>query len=895
MLTLIKNKILLKSNQYALLVFVVGSILVGLSYQQALKSEKNRVYEQYQQRAEVHAKDIEAEFKRSFFQVASVANLFSSSSWVSFTEFSEFVSRVFPDFPPERRISTIYRFPVKDSHLLISKIRKNPEPEYNNFNIFDFTPPNKISEASAVDNYYNVIGYTYPTMKNPHFIGRAISKKSPIGPLVFPAVENKVPLISTFSSAIKGVTREPFILYMHPILTHSGKNSDQTTVTGLILSNQLISAFFNQSSLNIAAGNFSYVIVDKSNNAYHFPSKKLTRYGSNNGDKKKALKQVDFRYTINAGNNHFNLIIIPEDQQLTQIDSLLFELLVAGLTLVCALTFITQSMLSQQRYLTEEVARKTSAINKQTRQLKVQNHQLVTAVKAAEASANAKSEFLANMSHEIRTPLNGVIGLTELIKQTQLDDQQREYINKLAFSGKHLLSVINDILDFSKIEAGQIVLENAAFSIHSIIDNLNTSFEQVTLDKGIAFHILFEGTCHPDLMGDAFRINQVLINLCSNAIKFTETGSVTVIISMEKTNNGNEIYNLQFQIIDTGIGISEENINHLFNKFSQADTSTTRKYGGTGLGLSISQKLCHLMGGEITVTSEQGKGSHFTAIMQINLNSAILIENSHPNSIDSKVNILVVDDNPIALKIITNYLQRISVNTIAALTAKEGLLALKNEKNNIQIVISDWTMPEIDGAKFIQKIATLELLTPPKIIIMSAYETLTIENAKAALPIETVLQKPCLTETLYQAIINCLHNKPIKKASTPTEKTLNNIKILVAEDNKINQLVINKVLKSEGAIVTTVNNGKEAVDKVNSANTFDIILMDIHMPEMDGIEATKLIRAHKNSKIAQLPIVALTANVMAKDVAHYLEIGMNAHESKPINLESLLKTLAPFI
>lgn len=885
----IKSLIFSNTQYYPWIVLTIGMLCSIFMYQSAVTKEKDVTLDKYQNRAKIYAKDIEAEFTRSFFQVSSVANLFASSSWVNSVEFSAFVTRVFHDIPEGRRISTILRIPKEKIASFTTKLREDPNPQYTDFNIFDFTAPNQLSPATPVDGYYSILSYTFPEYKKQSFLGRNIVRTSPVGPVVFAVLESQKPVISDFSKPIQGITTEPFLLYVHPILSKKTGNLDTVQTKGLIVSSQYISSLFTSNVTDKEAENFNFLLKDKHNNFYQYPQKQLV----NPADI--SLPTISFTFPIQLVNNSFELIITPIDQNLDNPDSLLFALFVAGILLTLTLTFITYSLLSIHSNLTKEVARKTSELVKQKNQLISKNQQLAIAVEEAKVSENAKTEFLANMSHEIRTPLNGVIGLTGLLKQTKLDNLQQEYLGKLTFSGKHLLTVINDILDFSKIDSGNITLEQKAFSIYGVIDNLKVSFDEQAKAKRINFNIKIEGEFYPDLIGDVFRINQVLINLCGNALKFTETGGVDVVISMNKMEDTDREVEIQFKVTDTGVGMEDTDLKHLFSKFSQADNSTTRKYGGTGLGLAISQKLCHTMGGDIKVTSRKDVGSTFTASMHLRLNKNVLTTIGKQDYIPGNVDILIVDDNPIALEVLSDFFIKIGVRPIAVLTAEEGLLALQNKNYDIKVLVTDWTMPIMDGASFLKAVKKLELLAPPKIIIISAYETSIIENSKAQLNVDYVLSKPCPSDKLYETIQLCIQQPQVLKPAVQQDVNLTNVQVLVVEDNEINQVVISHLLEEKGAKVTIAHHGKEAVDLLNQPNDFHIILMDIHMPEMDGIQATKIIRAHDNPKISQLPIIALSANVLEKDVTSYLAVGMNAHSGKPVDIDALLATMAPFI
>ncbi len=859
---------------------MAGFFLSLSFYQWGIENEKSQTHLKYQQRAEVHAKDIEAEFKRSFYQVSSIANLFSSSSWITHLEFTDFISRVYSSFPESQRLGALLRFSPQEKDNIVQRLRENSGEHFKNFTVHDFIKGKKVFPATLIDGHYLVLAYSYPN-NLPEVAGRNFNKNSPIGPFVYDVVNSNRSRVSDLMAPIKNIREEPFLIFAFPIIKKDMSGKDK--VVGLVISTQLISEIFRHNIIEQESGLFDYLIVDAQQNQYRYPKNILT---SKLDYQENQINDALFTFPIQIVDSEFTLVITPKNLDLLSEGSLVTELMLAGLLLSILLSYITYTIFSQQQVLEKQVKLKTSALKHQKEQLEAQNVDLENAVQEANAAVQVKADFLANMSHEIRTPLNGVIGLTDILKDTELDAYQLEYVEKLRFSGKHLLLVINDILDFSKIESGSITLEHHPFSIYSIVDYLKMSFDDLAAEKGIEFKINTENIIQSDLLGDIHRINQILLNLCSNAIKFTEKGTVTVNILMKKAVHSahSNDYLVQFEVTDTGIGMSQFGLSKLFMPFSQADTSTTRKYGGTGLGLTISRRLCDIMGGKISVSSKEGQGSTFTANVLLKLNDQIMIEDETNHQFDSPFEILVVDDNPIALKVFTKLLSSMNLKPIVASSGADALAKLKVSGQNIEVILLDWTMPEMDGEALIGQLKQLGLAKMPQLIVITAYDRDIIRKRQASLGIHAILQKPCTSSKLYDVIKDSLTHPSLPEE---TPESLAGVKVLVVEDNKINQLVINKLLSNEGAISTIVSNGKEAIDALHQYHDFSIVLMDIQMPEMDGIEATKIIRRSPHKSIADVPIIALTANVMEENIETYLAIGMNDHAGKPIVIESL--------
>mgnify|MGYP005627441661 CR=1 FL=1 len=526
---------------------------------------------------------------------------------------------------------------------------------------------------------------------------------------------------------------------------------------------------------------------------------------------------------------------------------------------------------------------------------------LVVAREQAEEASASKSQFLANMSHEIRTPMNAIIGMAHLALRTALDTKQRDYINKIQGSGQHLLGIINDILDFSKIEAGKLDIENVDFSLDQVMDNVAALIGPKASDKGIELLFDVESDIPRDLRGDPLRLGQIVINYANNAVKFTEEGQIVVRVHREREVEGDLL--IRFEVQDTGIGLTEEQIDRLFQSFHQADASTTRKFGGTGLGLAISKSLAEMMGGEVGVESQPGTGSTFWFTARLGVGE--VKEKSYVIESDLRnCRVLVVDDNPQARQIIAEMLVSMSLRVDEAPSGEEAvrLVEAAADTDPYDILFVDWRMPPgIDGIEAIRRIDALGLAVRPKPVMITAYgRAEVIEEAHDA-GIDITLVKPVNPSQLHAAALHALHgdaegSTSIRGNASPTEgldlSAIQGAHILLVEDNELNQQVAMELLRDAGFHVDLAENGQIGVEKVGG-NGYDLVLMDMQMPVMDGITATLEIRA--DERFGHLPIVAMTANAMAGDRERCIAAGMNDHVAKPIDPESLFKSLLEWI
>ena len=523
---------------------------------------------------------------------------------------------------------------------------------------------------------------------------------------------------------------------------------------------------------------------------------------------------------------------------------------------------------------------------------------ILHAKEIAEEATKAKSDFLANMSHEIRTPMNAIIGLSHLALGTKLDRKQRDYLIKVHRSAQNLLGIINDILDFSKIEAGKLDMEAVDFDLAEVMDSLANLVSVKSSEKGLELIMDLDPEVPLGLNGDPLRLNQVLINLVNNAIKFTEVGEITIAARLvEHSEDG---VTLRFAVQDTGIGMAPEQQGRLFQAFAQADTSTTRKFGGTGLGLSISKRLVEMMGGEVGVESEYGQGSTFwfTARFRLGDEPEVRVQRTLPEALRD-LRVLVVDDHPTARTILARYLESSGFVTGEVASGAEALDELETAELPYQLVLIDWHMPGMNGIEATRRIkASSRISSHPDVIMVSAYRREELIEQAEAEGVKAFLEKPVSPSSLYDAILEATGHgmEQVAKAggSVPAQSQLRGARILLVEDNEINQQVAEELLSQAGVGVTIANHGQEGVETlVARPEDFDGVLMDIQMPVMDGYTATREIR--KDDRFKDIPVVAMTANAMAGDREKALAAGMNDHVAKPIDVRELFGVLARWI
>ncbi len=536
-------------------------------------------------------------------------------------------------------------------------------------------------------------------------------------------------------------------------------------------------------------------------------------------------------------------------------------------------------------------------IDEAMRESMATNHTLSEALGAAEQANKAKTAFLSNMSHEIRTPMNAIIGLNSIaLNEPSLSDKVREYLVKMGESAQHLLGIINDILDMSRIESGRMIIKNEEFSFAKSIEQVNAIVSSQCRDKGLHYECVTKGKIDEYYIGDAMKLKQVMINILGNAVKFTPEGGC-VRFEIEEGTRYNGQATISFIITDTGIGMSREYLPHLFDTFSQEDSSSTNKYGSTGLGMPITKSIVELMNGNIEVKSEKGVGTTFTVTITMGESGR---KSGRMNEGELKLHemsVLVIDDDPIALEHAQIILGQVGITCDVAKSGNEGIdmVRLRHaRRDDYDLILIDWRMPEMDGLETTRRIRSIgEQETP--IIILTSFNWDDIADEAREAGVDTFVPKPLFAGSVLDEFREAFKRK--NEALANTRADLKGRRVLLAEDVAVNAEIMVMILAMREIEVDVAENGRIAVEMYSSktAGYYDAILMDMRMPEMDGMEATKAIRSSGRGDAASIPIIALTANAFDEDVQRSLQAGLNAHLSKPIQPQALFNTLENLI
>ncbi|MGA7595975.1 MAG: response regulator [Gallionella sp.] len=580
------------------------------------------------------------------------------------------------------------------------------------------------------------------------------------------------------------------------------------------------------------------------------------------------------------------------------------------LLVIAALTLrVTRGILVLEKHVAERsrlLVTVNQELEKEIYKLKAAEeakNQAEAAKSEAETANQIKDEFLANMSHEIRTPMNAIIGLSHLCLQTAMTTKQQDYLKKINGSAKSLLRILNDILDISKIEAGKMEIEQVTFELEEVMSNMATIVGNRAHEKKLEFLMQTAPDVPPLLIGDPLRLSQVLINLAGNAVKFTQHGEVTVRV-LRARETSDEIV-LRFTVIDTGIGMTQQEIDRLFHPFTQADSSTTRKFGGTGLGLTISKRLVEMMGGRIWVESNPGYGSRFIFVARFQKPARQLHYNSAAINDLRGLRVLAVDQSPNSLQILKGYLESFDLDVTISGNSDESLELVSNaneERNPFGLVVINCKLPEMDGIDLARKLHEITFLSfRPKVLMITSSDQDELMKRIDSQTVDGILAKPFQQSKLLDAVskvsgrsvLSSGRFKIISEQLSPElVSRIRGARLLLAEDNEINRQVAQEILEGFGIEITTAENGEETIALL-AAEEFDGVLMDMQMPVMDGVTATKLIR--KNPKFSGLPIIALTANVMVSQQNEFIEAGITDYIGKPIDPYRMVTTLAKWV
>ena len=592
-------------------------------------------------------------------------------------------------------------------------------------------------------------------------------------------------------------------------------------------------------------------------------------------------------------------------------DGIIFRSIIQSIVTILVLLLIFGYIFIQnRRSMALQVEKETAAAEAKAKQeeldfrietqkkLEEQSRALSDALNVAEEASKAKTAFLSNMSHEIRTPMNAIIALDNIaINDPETPEKTREYLEKIGGSAEHLLNLINDILDMSRIESGKLTLKNEAFSFQKLLEGINTMFSSQCADKDIDYQCHINGHVDDHYIGDSMKLKQVLINILGNAVKFTPEGG-TVSLDVEKKTSFDGKTTLQFKITDTGIGMSKDFLPHIFDAFAQENMSTTSKYGSSGLGLAITKNIVEMMNGTIDVESEKGKGTTFTVAVTL-MDDTRKAYGETENFDPQEMSVLIIDDDPVACEHAKLVLEKVGISAEIAESGKQALemVSLRQTRRDpYNLILVDWKMPEMDGVETTRKIREV-VHDESAIIILTAYSWDDVLEEATSAGVDSFLAKPLFAATVIDEFKAAVSRKIESESERAGKAELAGRHVLLAEDVAINAEIMMMVLQSREMTADLAENGRIAVEKFAASEPgyYSAVLMDMRMPEMDGLEATRKIREMDRPDAAEIPIIALTANAFDEDVQRSMQAGLNAHLSKPVQPDVLFETLESLI